>query len=254
MAEQRRLLINPDRIGDFIQTLDLSPEECHYLQKVLRLKPGASFSICDGKGNTYNAKLSAEGKANLINKDLKIKSPKPLLHLLFGLFRRDLEVMLRMATELEVDYLEPLQAEYSLLEPGGNRQERWGKILKEAMEQSERAWLPQLSRPQSTSEVFSKTSKPGICRWIAVSREVDAVPLTQILQTETSKTALQWHLACGPEGGWSKAERELAREGGWLAVSLGSSILRCSTAAICGLSLMQHQRNLFNGESLLPSP
>ena len=39
-------------------------------------------------------------------------------------------------------------------------------------------------------------------------------------------------VAIGPEGGFSDAEEEMARAGGWTVVSLGKRILRTETAAI----------------------
>ena len=254
MAEQRRLIISPNRLLDFDKPLPLSPGELHYLQRVLRLKSGASFNICDGHGTIYQANLCPDGDAHLIKKETLIPQIKPCLQLFFGLFRRDLEVMLRMATELGVDQLHPLQADYSLLEPGGQRQERWNSIIKEATEQSERAWLPQLGGLQNAAIALTKPAAVEVCRWIGVTREAGAPPLEKLLRRENAINASHWQLACGPEGGWSSTERELAAAAGWQAVSLSPTVLRCSTAAISGLALMQHQRLQLSGESLQPSP
>ncbi|MGB7564304.1 MAG: RsmE family RNA methyltransferase, partial [Prochlorococcaceae cyanobacterium] len=49
-------------------------------------------------------------------------------------------------------------------------------------------------------------------------------------------------LACGPEGGWSEAEEAAAATSGWRPVSLGPRILRCSTAAVAGLAVLDHWR------------
>ena len=254
MVEQRRLIISPNRLLDFAKPLPLSPGELHYLQRVLRLKSGAGFNICDGHGTIYLANLCPDGNAQLIKKEALIPQIKPCLQLFFGLFRRDLEVMLRMATELGVDQLHPLQADYSLLEPGGQRQERWNTIIKEATEQSERAWLPQLAGLQNTATALTTPDAAEVCRWIGVTREAGVPPLEKLLKKENAINAKHWQLACGPEGGWSSIERELAAAAGWQAVSLSPTVLRCSTAAISGLALMQHQRLQLSGESLQPSP
>ena len=44
-------------------------------------------------------------------------------------------------------------------------------------------------------------------------------------------------LAFGPEGGWTKLELQLFRESGWIAASLGTTILRAETAAIAATAV-----------------
>ena len=247
MAEQRRLLISPERLTTASNSIALNPGELHYLQRVLRLKPGGGFTICDGCGGTYLASLGNPGSANLLEKLPAIQAATPKINLLFGLFRRDLDLMLRMATELGVDQLQPLQAEYSLLEPGEQRIDRWKTILKEATEQSERCWLPLLEQPKLAVDGLASPAAAGVCRWIGVTREAGVCSLQEELQSHAAVAAQQWQLACGPEGGWSPAELQIAVTAGWKAITLSSTVLRCSTAAICALALMQHQRLQLNG-------
>ena len=44
-------------------------------------------------------------------------------------------------------------------------------------------------------------------------------------------------LAFGPEGGWTESELKLFDEAGWIAASLGSTILRAETAAIAATAI-----------------
>jgi 16S rRNA (uracil1498-N3)-methyltransferase len=44
-------------------------------------------------------------------------------------------------------------------------------------------------------------------------------------------------LAVGPEGGWADGELTWFDETGWVAASLGDTILRAETAAIVGTAL-----------------
>ena len=60
--------------------------------------------------------------------------------------------------------------------------------------------------------------------------------------------------ALGPEGGWSEPEEQLAQEAGWMAVSLGATILRTATAAVAGLAALAAWRALSSSSSLRPSP
>ena len=44
-------------------------------------------------------------------------------------------------------------------------------------------------------------------------------------------------LAFGPEGGWTESELKLFQTAGWIAASLGSTILRAETAAIAATAI-----------------
>ena len=44
-------------------------------------------------------------------------------------------------------------------------------------------------------------------------------------------------LAFGPEGGWTDEESKLFGESGWIAASLGSTILRAETAVIAAIAI-----------------
>ena len=44
-------------------------------------------------------------------------------------------------------------------------------------------------------------------------------------------------LAFGPEGGWTESELKLFRETGWMAASLGRTILRAETAVIAAAAI-----------------
>jgi 16S rRNA (uracil1498-N3)-methyltransferase len=48
-------------------------------------------------------------------------------------------------------------------------------------------------------------------------------------------------VACGPEGGFTDEEVAFARERGFVAVRLGGRILRCETAALAALSIIQFE-------------
>jgi 16S rRNA (uracil1498-N3)-methyltransferase len=44
-------------------------------------------------------------------------------------------------------------------------------------------------------------------------------------------------LASGPEGGWTESELKLLQGAGWIAASLGSTILRAETAVIAAVAI-----------------
>jgi 16S rRNA (uracil1498-N3)-methyltransferase len=244
--ERRRLLIDPQRLqaaGDDGQ-LALLPEESRYLTRVLRLGPGGSFVICDGAGNLWEARIEASTQARLeqplaspLQRQLR---PSPELVLAAAVVKRDYELVVRMAVELGVDRLQPWICERTAV-MGQLRPERWRAIAREAAEQCERLWLPQLAEPGRAHNAWPAAS--GL-RLLATTRRQGLPALEEVLEQVDQPPDAVW-LACGPEGGWSEAEEAAAEAHGWIPVSLGPRILRASTAAVAGisgLSAWRHRR------------
>ena len=270
--EQRRLLIDPLRLRQAPAGLvDLTPAESRYLVKVLRYGPGAVFAIGDGAGGLWEAELREPQRAQLrqpLEAPLAWQPPpQPALVLLAALVKRDYELMLRMAVELGADWLLPCRGDYDAV-AGQPNLERWRTIAREAAEQCERPWLPQLPDPRPARDWLAGTislpsldatamerapgppggdspacPSPTCLKLFASTRQSGGVPLLRALDSWTASQppASLW-LACGPEGGWSGAEESLARDQGWIGVDLGPRILRSSTAAVTGLGLLSDWR------------
>ena len=143
-----------------------------------------------------------------------------------ALIRRGFEDALRMACELGVDEIQPLQADRSIPQ-AEHRPERWATILHEAVEQCERLWLPTLHKACSLDQWPGSEGPVAV----AVTRRSDTPALSAWLKSTPASDGMVWVLV-GPEGGWSDAEHELIVSRGWQAVHLGSLILRSSTAAV----------------------
>jgi 16S rRNA (uracil1498-N3)-methyltransferase len=279
----RRLLVEPERLATCGGCLALSDAEAHYLRRVLRLRPGGRLVLVDGRGSLWSARLEGGGAAAagvlaggavaagvvaaleqpLEQPLLRLPPPSPALGLAVALPRLDPDVLLRMVCELGLDRIVPLQAERSVtgarLKPG-----RGEAILREAVEQCERLWLPQLDgeRPASAwlhgdgagwSMPAAERGRP--LRLLATTRRPGLPSLSdQLAAQEPGEASAAW-VAVGPEGGWSPAEEARAEAAGWLPVSLGDPILRTSTAAVAAAAhLADWRRRLSCGTSPWPSP
>lgn len=248
--ELRRLLIAPERLGG---ELVLEPEETRYLTRVLRYGPGDRVEIGDGRGGLWSAALQAAGRLRLEQPpDAPLRREPPAaiaLELALAVPKRDMDVVVRMACELGVDRLQPLRAEHSAL-VGAIRTERWDAILREAGEQCERLWLPEVAEPSPALPWLAQPPadgdlrRPETCRLLATTRSAQAPLLATLLAELEQQPPQRFTLACGPEGGWSEEEESAAAAAGWRPVSLGPRILRCSTAAVAGLALLDHWRSL----------
>jgi 16S rRNA (uracil1498-N3)-methyltransferase len=241
--EWRRLLVPPARLRAAAGLLELEPAEAHYLRRVLRLQLGDRFAVIDGCGQLWSAVLQARAQARL-EQDLaaplqRQRPPSPQLELLVAPPKRDADVVLRMACELGFDRLTLVQAERRVAGPlAADRAEA---IVREACEQSERLWLPELALELPLEQALGPDGPgdgPGCGSWLellATTRHGGLPALAELLPAGgQGSSPARVRLAIGPEGGWTPAEEQLAMGRGWQRVSLGPTILRTSTAAVAG--------------------
>jgi len=157
VAELRRLLIESERLADRDRngSLVLRDDERHYLRRVLRLRAGAPVAVVDGRGHLWEGWLQEEGELLLPGRcETTVPAKTPQLGLAIALVRRGMDDVMRMACELGVDCIQPLQA--TRCTPQAEyKPERWELILKEAVEQCERLWMPRLLPLSSTNDWWS---------------------------------------------------------------------------------------------------
>jgi 16S rRNA (uracil1498-N3)-methyltransferase len=131
-----------------------------------------------------------------------------------------------------VERIQPVEAARSdkgLFEASRKRAERWRRIAREASQQSRRLRLPEIADALPLARAFETAA--GARYFLD---EAGAPALVSVLD----RSQPQVSLAVGPEGGWTDAERELARQAGWLPAGLGAGILRAETAAVAGLAVI----------------
>jgi len=253
--ELRRLLIPPGRLEAAAARIgleqagwlvELEPEESHYVARVLRFRHGDRLALIDGEGQLWTATLEQPAMLKLeqpLEQPLeRAGRPAPTITLAMAVPKRDAELAWRMATELGASQLQPLLASRGVVR-GALPVERWRSIVREATEQCERLWLPGLAEPVEAMGWF-KARPPGPAL-LATTRHERLPTLTELLPDLHHQDRLpnlsdqspeELRLAIGPEGGWSTEEEAAALAAGWQPVSLGSAILRTSTAAVAALA------------------
>ena len=254
MAELRRLLIEADRLrdADADGVLALDTTERHYLRRVLRLRPGDPFDVVDGLGHRWTAGL-VSGEELRLSQPLAepiecAPAPSPVLGLAVVGVRRGMDALMRMACELGIDRIQPLHSRWRTPQ-AEDRPERWQTILKEATEQCERLWRPELLAVKPAAAWWSEPDAAA-ARALATTRHHTLPSLAAWLNQQQAVGSGQgpkeiW-LAIGPEAGWSEDEVLAAGTQGWTTVQLGPSILRTATAAVAAATLMTNWRSMRN--------
>jgi 16S rRNA (uracil1498-N3)-methyltransferase len=215
-------------------------EAAHHLGRVLRAEPGQLYELSDGS-HVYLGRIEKVARDRIdfaLVEELPAHSPKLETVLLLSVVKFDaFEWVLEKATELGVSTIVPLAAarsEKALLAASPKRAERWKKILLEASQQSRRLRVPALAplaRPQAAFSEYAEGLR------IFLSERPDTPSLRRVL---AGQNAWRVALAIGPEGGWTDAEINAARNAQFREASLGSLILRTETAVIAALASLQY--------------
>lgn len=232
LARLQRLAIAPTQRHQ--QWVDLTPEQQHYLIRVLRLGAGDRFLILDS-GERWLAELQPQtGQAQLLSLAPSRRELPTHVTLLAALPKGNgFEQVVQQATELGVSEVVPLISQRTLLHPSTQKLERWRRIAQEAAEQSQRQAVPTLTAPVPFSQAIAAISGSAAC-YLCVLDPL-APHLWSCLASHADGAIA---LATGPEGGWTTAEVDQAIAAGFQPVSLGARTLRAVTAPLMGLSLV----------------
>ena len=127
------------------------------------------------------------------------------------------------ATEIGVDVISPVFGDYS--ERRIFKPERIERLLVSAAKQSHKGAIPRLDEAVSVAD-FLRQDHDGLKLICYCFDDVERKQIQQLLP------AREICILIGPEGDFSPEEAALARERGWVPVSLGESRLRTETAAV----------------------
>lgn len=214
---------------DIQRITELPEEEAQHCTRVLRLNAGDEITLTDGKGNFYEATISAatNKRCMVIIKELIYQEPLWQGHLHIAMaptknMDRN-EWFAEKATEIGFDELTFLNCRYS----GRSviKTERIEKILISAIKQSLKARLPRLNG-MTDFDTFIEQDFKGQ-KFIAHCYEGEKPLLKDVLQKGEDALVL-----IGPEGDFSEGEVKKATDKGFIAISLGRSRLRTETAAL----------------------
>ncbi len=213
----------------------LEGDEARHLIRVRRVEVGEMVEVFDGRGSAYQARVASLGRDRaelaVVEPGGPDHSPSFALTLATAVPKGDrFDWLVEKATELGVGRLIPLVTERSVVDPRSAKIDRLRRVVIEASKQCRRDRLMELEPPTPWASLVETGRKFGHSRWIAHPGGAE-FPRAGLLGGSGSAI-----LAIGPEGGFSPAEFDRAVEAGWLAVGLGSTILRVETAALAGAS------------------
>ena len=228
-------------------TAALVGEHAAHLARVLRAEVGQEFDIATGeevrRGTITTISYDRIEFALGAKQHLRLRSAAPKITLALAIFKFDrMEWAIEKCTEIGVARIIPVIARRTdahLASAAGKRRERWQRIVRQASEQSRRPAPPEIATPVKLKDLGGDGVLAGDALRVVLAEslagsEGDA-RLGGVLQSHSSVVELA--LAVGPEGGWADGELTWFYEAGWIAASLGDTILRAETAAIVATAL-----------------
>lgn len=217
-------------------TISFPEEESKHIVKVLRMKEGDCFCVTDGNGSLYDAELidahPKRAMADLSNQrqGYDIRDFKVSIAIAPTKLNERTEWFLEKATEIGIDEVKFFSSYHS--ERRVANVERFKKIVVAAMKQSVKSKMPLVEEMVSFDKlVKQKYEGQKFIAWIDDDVKEQLCDLYK-----KGENAL---VLIGPEGDFSKEEVALAKENGFVPVSLGEARLRTETAAVVACHTIQ---------------
>ena len=208
----------------------LDAEESGHCVRVLRHRQGDEISVIDGRGTLYRCALEI---ADAKGAEARVIEAQPGFgahpyHLTMAVCPTKnidrFEWFVEKATEIGVDVIAPVIGERS--ERRVLKTDRLRRLTLSAAKQSLKAAIPTVAEPQSVRDFILAAPADALKLICYCFDDVERKQIQQLLP------AKEICILIGPEGDFSPEEAALARERGWVPVSLGDSRLRTETAAV----------------------
>jgi 16S rRNA (uracil1498-N3)-methyltransferase len=224
----------------------LTGSEAHHAADVLRLKAGDEVIVLDGAGSELACQVEtvARKKVQLAVQGRTTETPPPWKITLVQAIPKGkiLEAIIQKATELGVWRIVPLLSQRVTTHLEGesleHKTEKWRQTAVEAIKQCGQRWLPQVDPPMTLPVMLARGEKFDLT--LVASLQEDSRHLRTYFTADVrrSQTVCVW---IGPEGDFAPEEMEAIKGAGALPITLGPLILRSETAALCALSIINHE-------------
>ncbi len=223
-----RIYIEKDIINN--KLIEIEKKQFHYLKNVMRIGENDIFFVFNGRDGEYSAKLNGK----LIEPIEKLRENEGFgcdIWLLFAPVKKDnTDFIIQKGTELGVSLFQPIQTEYT--NTSRTNREKMCLNAIEATEQCRRLLIPQVEDIKKLNDTL-KSFPPDRVLYFLDEDMSGISPKSIYEQSENKKVAF----LIGPEGGFSKKEREFIKSYPFVKViSLKGSILRAETAVVSAIS------------------
>ncbi len=225
-------------------------DEARHMVTVMRLKPGDSVALFNGKGSECVGEIveSVQNRKSA-GKSVKIRiSDVAAVNREIGLDifvavsapkGKRAEVIIQKCSELGVKSVIPLNTERCVAKAdSGSKLDKWRRIATEASKQCGRNKVTEITDVYSIEALGTLISACDLSIiFCAGSNNVEGIK-NILVENPGIKSVL---CMIGPEGGFAESEIEEAMQSGCRAAKLTPQILRVETAVIAAVSMIIYQ-------------
>ncbi len=231
----QRLLLEAPLQGGL--PVPVSKDQANYLGNVLRLENKALLLVFNGRDGEWVATVERPGKrveAIVPTARVRDQTPRPDLDYLFAPLKAGrLDYMVQKATEMGAGRLLPVMTQHGQV-PRFNVERARANVV-EAAEQCGVLSVPEVNEMRRLEEVLAGWDAARTL--VFCDEREDGAGASAVLAPLAGRPLA---LLVGPEGGFSRAERESLRaHPNVVPLSLGPRILRADTAAVAALAILQ---------------
>jgi len=220
-------------------------DEAHHILNVMRLKKGDEIVAFDGTEKEYTGIIEKTEGSSVVIKIKETRENHNLKNykvtLAQAIPKRDkMDYIIQKSTELGVDTIIPMITKRTIVKVKpdkiSGKISRWETIAKEAAKQCGRTTIPVIDSPKHFKALLKSAGSYDLVLAFSVAH-LKKRHLKDILHSFNGKKIL---ILIGPEGGFDNTELEMARDARVDFASLGRNVLRCDTAAISAIAIVNY--------------
>lgn len=238
-----RAVFYVDDLPDAGALATVDGDEGFHAANVRRLRSGEEIDLSDGAGLMAHCIVEETGKGRLTARVLErhtVAPAAPTVTVVQALPKSDRsELAVELATEAGADEFVAWQAARSVARWDGPKADkglrRWRAVARAAARQSRRPYVPAVTGLVPTPELVRRIAADTAAgATVLALHESATAPIAELPLAQAESLIL----IVGPEGGISDDEMSAFVEAGAVAVRLGPTVLRTSTAAAVALGAL----------------
>ncbi len=209
-------------------------DEAKHATRVKRLTPGETVRVIDGKGMVVLAEVVDAGRTlRLRVLERRVEPPvSPAVHVWSATPKGPrIAELVEGLVQVGAASWTPMQTKLGVVDPRESKLERMERVVIEASKQSGRAWLMEVREKRAFKAALESARSRGESLLLA-----DAGG-----ERYRATGAASIQILIGPEGGFTKAEVDEARQSGARVCGFGPHVMRIETAAVAAASIVLNE-------------